>query len=138
MGTATVADLDEARLALSFFLDDNDATITPTSGGVNNIVQYVQTKAGERYVLRIYNNGCDTPRVLYEHSVLEQLHQLSQDLTFELPRYLPSRKTGKTMVELPSGTQCCICQCIPGGLPKTADPRPLGRAAGQLLMALGK
>lgn len=36
---------------------------TPTSGGVNNIVQYVNTADGHRYVLRIYNNGNKTEKV---------------------------------------------------------------------------
>jgi hypothetical protein len=36
---------------------------TPTSGGVNNIVQYVDTADGHRFVLRIYNNGNKTEKV---------------------------------------------------------------------------
>lgn len=133
--TATAVDMDEAKLALSYFIDDPGATITPTEGGANNIVQYVETSDGKRYVLRIYNNGLDTGRVKYEHSVLEKIDPST--LPYEIPRYVRSLKTGKTMMELPSGTMCCLCQCIPGGLPKTTDPKPLGKATGQLMLALG-
>lgn len=50
---------------------------------------------------------------------------------------MPSLESGRSTETLPSGNQCCMCQVIPGGMPKTADPRPLGRAAGQLLVAMG-
>lgn len=33
-------------------------------------MQYVDTPTGERYILRIYNNGGETDRVRFEHSVL--------------------------------------------------------------------
>lgn len=36
---------------------------------VNNVVQYVETKTGERYVLRIYNNGNQSEKVIFEHEV---------------------------------------------------------------------
>ena len=49
-------DMVAAKRALAFFKDDEDAVITATQGGVNNYVLYVDTK-GERYVLRMYNNG---------------------------------------------------------------------------------
>mmetsp|Transcript_17429 Transcript_17429/g.32889 ORF Transcript_17429/g.32889 Transcript_17429/m.32889 type:complete len:418 (-) Transcript_17429:148-1401(-) len=133
---ATAVDLEEAKTALAMFIEDPEAKITPTAGGANNIVQYVDTSKGERYVLRIYNNGLDTGRVKYEHSVLEKIDP--SGLPFQIPRYVPSLKTGSTMMELPSGTQCCLCQLIPGELPKTADPKPLGKATGQIMLALGK
>lgn len=141
-GTATLVEPETAKLALSFFVDDPEAKITPTSGGVNNIVQYVDTSTGGRYVLRVYNNGCDTPRVIFEHAILEALHQATKEscmpLSFELPRFMPSLTTSSTMMPLPSGTMCCVCNLIRGGLPKTADPRPIGRAAGELQAALGR
>ena len=135
------ANLDqaEAKLALSYFIDDPDAKITPTKGGVNNYVQYVDTTKGERFVLRMYNNGGNTDRVKYEHSVLDQLHKTGVDsLPFKVPTYVPSFKTGSTMIELPSGNQACVCLNIPGTLPKNNDPRLLGAAVGQLLGAMGK
>jgi len=133
-------DLEAAANALSFFLDDSKAVITPTSGGVNNYVLYVDTTEGERFVLRMYNNGGETERVRYEHSVLEQMERagLTAQLPFKLPKYLPSLATGATMVEMPDGNQACLCELIEGGLPKTADPRLLGRAVGQLMTAMGQ
>ena len=132
-------DPEAAKLALSFFMDDPEAKITPTSGGVNNYVQYVDTSKGERFVLRVYNNGGETERVRYEHSVLEQMQTsgLAAQLPYSLPTYLPSLK-GPTMVEMPDGNMACLSALIPGSLPKTADPKPLGEAVGQLVMAMGK
>ena len=43
------------------------------SGGVNNVVQYVTTSDGQRYILRIYNNGNKSDKVRFEHEVLRQL-----------------------------------------------------------------
>jgi len=42
------------------------------------------------------------------------------------------------MVEMPDGNQACLCELIPGSLPKTADPKILGRAVGQLMNAMGQ
>lgn len=62
-GQHTVED-DLRDEALSyFFRPEQQAVTTPTTGGVNNIVQYVSTADGDRYVLRIYNNGNKTEKV---------------------------------------------------------------------------
>eukprot|EP00955_Chlamydomonas_euryale_P077130 362866-Chlamydomonas_euryale.AAC.1 len=46
------------REALGLFFDEPDrCSTTNTSGGVNNVVSYVQTPQGDKYILRIYNNG---------------------------------------------------------------------------------
>jgi hypothetical protein len=55
-------DLRDEALAY-FFRPEQQATTTPTTGGVNNIVQYVSTADGHKYVLRIYNNGNKTEKV---------------------------------------------------------------------------
>jgi len=135
-GTATLVKPGEAKLALSYFLKDEGATITATTGGVNNVVQYVDTSSGVRYVLRIYNNGLNTGRVKFEHAVLKALEP--EKFSFEIPRYLPSLETGETFMPLPSGASCCLCHLIPGTLPKTADPAILGRSVGELMMGLGR
>ena len=49
------------------------ATFTRASGGVNNRCYYLRTAAGGEFVLRIYNNGFRSDRVLYEHAVLRAL-----------------------------------------------------------------
>ncbi len=74
------------------FFDTDNLKVTPTTGGVNNVVQvrmegngparaqtlyplssfllqYVETKDGDRYVLRIYNNGNQSEKVIFEHEV---------------------------------------------------------------------
>jgi homoserine kinase type II len=145
-GIATIAKPEQVQQALSFFLEDPEAAkVTPTSSGVNNVVQYVETADGKDLILRIYNNGCNTAAVEYEHAILEKIDRSS--LPFQVPQYIPSlpaagtdsvTNSGKTMMELSSGTQCCMCLRIPGVLPKTSDPKPLGRATGQLMKAMEK
>lgn len=62
-GQHTVED-DLRDEALSyFFKPEQQARTAPTTGGVNNIVQYVNTADGQRYILRIYNNGNKTEKV---------------------------------------------------------------------------
>lgn len=145
-GIATIAKPEQVQQALSFFLKDPDAAkVTPTSSGVNNVVQYVETADGKDLILRIYNNGCNTAAVEYEHAILDKIDRSS--LPFQVPQYIPSlpdsetdsvTNSGKTMMELSSGTQCCMCLRIPGVLPKTSDPKPLGRATGLLMKAMEK
>jgi homoserine kinase type II len=135
-GIATIAKPALVQEALSYFVKDPDAAIvTPTSSGVNNVVQYVNTADGQDLILRIYNNGCNTDAVTYEHAILEHIDRKS--LPFQVPQYIPSI-TGKTMMELESGTQCCMCLRIPGVLPKNSDPKPLGRATGQLMKTMAR
>jgi hypothetical protein len=118
-GTQTVKrEVREEALA-SFF--EGPTTCTPTSGGVNNMVNYVETANGEKYILRIYNNGKNSARVKFEHEVLRQLGQ--QKLSFEIPRTLPSLGDKKPHVLLSNGAEACIFYVIPGALPKTTSPR---------------
>jgi hypothetical protein len=63
----TTAELSICKEAASYFIKDIDAVqFSDTKGGVNNVVQYVETKdAGgknKRLILRIYNNGFNSPR----------------------------------------------------------------------------
>ena len=88
--------------ALSFFFE-GPTTCTPTSGGVNNMVNYVETIEGEKYILRIYNNGKNSARVKFEHEVLRQLGE--QKLSFEIPRTLPSLHEKKAHVLLSNGAR---------------------------------
>ena len=105
-----------------------------------HFVQYVTGSDGSKYVMRIYNNGNNTKRVVFEHAILKvsnrpprtsrlpeaepvTLQALeSVPTSFELPRYVPSKKDGKTHITLSTGTQACISQLIPGTLPKAAKP----------------
>jgi len=69
--------------ALSHFFTE-PTTATPTSGGVNNCCQYIDTASGERYILRVYNNGGQSKKVHFEHEVLAQLGK--QKLSFQVPQ----------------------------------------------------
>lgn len=121
----------------SHFLEDKDVKFVATNGGVNNLVQYCETSTGEKYVMRIYNNGGNTKRVRYEHEVLAALDPQRDQLSFQVPQYLGTLKDPKvTFVKLSSGAEACMCQVIPGKLPKDSDPYILGLAAGELCKAL--
>jgi len=129
-----LTDMQLAKEALSKFLDNTeDLELTPTSGGVNNIVQYVTLPSGERELLRMYNNGCDEQRVKFEHEILKQLNTIK--MSFEVPQFVES-KEGKTMVRLSNGANACMWKVIPGHLPKLTCAGDLGRAAGELNTAL--
>ena len=131
-----LTDIDLAKEALSKFYDDIDGIhLEPTSGGVNNIVQYIHLPNGERELLRIYNNGCDEKRVNFEHAILKQVNTF--DLSFQVPNF-EETKDGKTMARLSNGADACICKVIPGVLPKLTCAQDLGRTAGELNTALTK
>lgn len=122
--------------ALSFFFPPGAvAKCEPTSGGVNNVVQYVDTTEGKRYILRVYNNGNKTEKVACEHAILEQLKH--QTLSFEVPQALSTIADGEPYVVLSSGAAACIFKLIPGSLAKTTSPREVGRATGELCTAMG-
>ena len=129
-----LTDMELALEALGKFFDGTDGMqITPTSGGVNNIVQYITLPSGERELLRIYNNGCNSQRVKFEHEILSQLNQLP--LSFGVPNFIKS-KEGSTMVRLSNGADACMCKLIPGHLPKLSCFEDIGRASGELNTAM--
>jgi len=129
-----LTDMELALEALGKFFDKtDDVQITPTSGGVNNIVQYITLPSGERELLRIYNNGCNAQRVRFEHEILRQLNQLP--LSFGVPNFIKSME-GSTMVRLSNGADACMCKLIPGKLPKLSCFEDIGRASGELNTAM--
>ena len=115
-----------------------DVVIAPTSGGVNNIMDYVTTKDGKKYVLRIYNNGRDSVRVDFEDRVLTALITHGGKLSFSVPTAVPSIVDGKKHVLLKNGAEAILFEFIPGELPKKSRVRVIGRASGELVAALGK
>lgn len=130
---STLTDVELAYEAVGKFIDA-PFELTPTSGGVNNVVQYVTLPNGQRYILRVYNNGNDSPRVRYEHEILRQLNQ--QELSFSVPKALPSLSDGQSHVMLSNGAEAAMFEIIPGTLPKVAFTREIGRAAGELSNAM--
>ena len=127
-----------SREALNLWFDDKEGypMLSPTEGGVNNSVQYIETSSGERYILRVYNNGNKSEKVIFEHKVLEALAKRSRDLSFMIPSAIKS-KNGRAHELLSSGTEACVWELIPGTLAKTTSPEEVGRATGELSASLG-
>lgn len=128
---------DEALLqeAASKFLAPGKYKFLPTMGGVNNVVRYIECE-GDRFVLRIYNNGNDSRKVQFEHVILESLKGMN--LSVRIPTAVPSINEGKTHVLLSSGAEASLFHLIPGQLPKLAFVREIGEASGELSRALAK
>jgi homoserine kinase type II len=129
---STLTDTSPAMEALSKFLESTDGiTMEKTSGGVNNIVQYIILPSGEKQLLRIYNNGLNEKRVKFEHEILKQLNEMPP-MSFQVPHFIPSKESGRTMVRLSNGADACMCTLIPGNLPKLTCVEDIGRASGEL------
>lgn len=123
-----------AHEAVSKFLKDESVSFRPTSGGVNNVVQYVDTSKGDKYVLRIYNNGFNSFRVGFEMAILDQLRDMK--LSFMIPTTVKSIGEGKSHVMLSNGAEASLFCLIPGTLPKLTLVRAIGAASGELNAAL--
>jgi homoserine kinase type II len=119
--------------AVKYFLSDTNLKFAPTSGGVNNIMQYVEDSAGKKYLVRVYNNGLNSARVKFEHDVLNQVRP--KKLSVKIPTTIPSLK-GETYVKLSNGAEACLFEWIPGKLPKLTAVEEIGRASGELATAM--
>lgn len=134
---------DLAREAINKFFPSVDAKavdMVPTTGGVNNIVQYLTFPDGSKKLLRIYNNGEDTQQVTFEHAVLSTLWEegYADKFDFKIPKYMPFGDSGNTFAKLSNGAEACIVDFIDGSLPKISCLEPIGKASGELCTALGK
>ena len=160
MNVATIepaVNLDALRYeAMSYFISDDkkeNIKFTPTSGGVNNYMDYVtllnENPNQPKYVLRVYNNGLNTKRVEFEHMVLDEIVKVMTDtktvLTFDLPIAMKSIKTnnlnsknGITHVVLSNKAEASLFKYIPGQLPKKTCVKQIGQAAGQLITIMGQ
>src|SRR5205085_7046303 len=75
--------------------------LSPLSGGTNNLVWLVETADGERYVLRLFPDFSELPRLRYEGALLRALS--NRNLPFRLP--LPIRThSGESVAFLEEGT----------------------------------
>ncbi|KAF5841333.1 kinase-like domain-containing protein [Dunaliella salina] len=135
----TVEDTIRNEALSLFFPPEAEPRVAPTTGGVNNVVErvFVKNKEGkeDQYIMRIYNNGGMSEKVVFEHTILAQL--APQPLSIQVPRTLPS-KNGRPHELLSNGAECCVFYVIPGELAKTTSPKEVGRATGELNSAMGK
>ena len=112
---------------------DESIIFTPTLGGINNVVKKVRVQENE-FILRIYNNGHNLEKVLFEHLVLVELNKLA--LSFEIPNALKSLDDARTHVLLSDGSEASMFTLIPGVLPKLTCGIEIGKACGELTRAL--
>lgn len=137
VSTTTFAEANEGELvaACEYFAPGERFTLSDTSGGVNNHVRYVDCENGERYVVRLYNNGQETDRVAFEHAVLAAVEPRvrESDAGFVVPRALRAKNgSGETYAVLPSGDCASVFELIPGSLPKTRFADAVGEATAAL------
>ena len=97
--------------------------LSPLAGGTNNLVWLAETADGDRYVLRLFPDLTQLPRLRYEATLLEALSH--KDLPFRLP--LPIRThSGESMTFLEQGTQraafAVLSSFLPGEHPNRNDP----------------
>ena len=90
----------------------------------------------KKYVLRVYNNGNNFKRVLFEHAILDKLKTVP--FSFAIPTTIPSLVDKKSHVPLSNGAEASLFQLIPGSLPKLTKIREIGYASGELNSALGR
>lgn len=129
-------DLAILEEATAKFLAAKSFHFTPTVGGVNNVVLYVEADSGEKFLLRVYNNGNDPRKVRFEHAVLQQL--AAMELSFKIPVPLPSLEAGLPHALLSNGAEASLFEIIPGKLPKLTMAKEIGRASGELSLALAR
>ena len=101
---------------------------------MNNKVYYVQDATGAKYVLRVYNNGFNKPRVAYEHAVLTAL--AGSPFSFEIPTLVKTVDGTATSVSLSTGTDACLFKLISGGPAKLSDARVIGSATAELVAGM--
>jgi homoserine kinase type II len=101
--------------------------------------------------VRIYRNGHNTGRVLYEHAVLRALQAKAASLPFEVPHALVKRPHASSVHDalrhmkdhehatfhiMKSGAATSVFKLIPGGPPTVAHAQAIGMATAQLVKAL--
>jgi homoserine kinase type II len=133
---ATAASEPLLKEAAACFLPASDLCFKRTQGGVNNRCYYIATTdAVDAYVLRIYNNGFNTPRVHYEHAVLAALADTK--LSFSVPKPVKTlADPTSTIAILSTGDAACMFHVIPGGGAGLGAARSIGAATAELLEAM--
>ena len=128
--------------------DSDKLRVSCTVGGINNWVYYVSLDDTSRtfpsqkccssttFVVRLYNNGANVSKVVYEHQILDKLGEMKKG--FDTPRPLIEKSTGNTFIALETGILASIFHVIPGHSPngKLKYIHEMGKAAGELLNCL--
>jgi homoserine kinase type II len=108
--------------------------LRPTPSGTNNLVHYVETPSGERYILRLHQNS-DAPRLRYEVTITQALQEAG--LSFAVPSPLPTL-SGEMYLPLSTETGemlATLWPLLPGDHPQRQNLRQ-AYAAGQALAEL--
>jgi homoserine kinase type II len=110
--------------------------LSPLSGGTNTLVWLAETADGERYVLRLFPDLTQLPRLRYEAALLRALSHL--ELPFRLPLPLMTH-SGESVAFLEQEAETLACAILspflPGERPDRDDPA-LAPPAGAALAAL--
>lgn len=105
-----------------------------TPSGTNNLVHYVETPSGERYILRLHQNS-DRPRLRYEVTITQALQ--GAGLSFAVPSPLPTL-SGELYLPLSTETGeilATLWPLLPGDQPQRQNLKQ-AYAAGQALAEL--
>ena len=136
MTSVTTATPAELREALAQFVPGaNSYTFARCTGGVNNAVYVASSPGKDDLIVRIYRNGKNAARVIFEHAVLDKLSKMTS-LSFATPKMLPSLFKPTTHVTLTSGDEACVCKVIEGQGPPLDAARVIGRATAELVNAM--
>lgn len=127
-----------------FNSDEYSFDFSPCSGGINNIVYFadIKSKYGDKtkkYIIRLYNNGNNDQKVIFEHKTLQLLSQISTSFSFQFPRLLEYKdKSGAncTHVLLSNGSRAAMFHLISGKLAQLAHTEKLGKACGETAYSL--
>eukprot|EP01041_Mallomonas_annulata_P002919 gene2919-5733_t len=122
--------------AIEQFLEIDAGTtksFNKTEIGVNNFVYYVNVNDGN-YVLRIYNNGNNLYKVQFEHEILSKLQ--AKNLSFQIPLPLSTKITNEPYAVLSNGSFASLFHRIPGSCPLLNWAYEVGKASGELNLAL--
>ncbi len=94
--------------------------LTPLSGGTNNLVWRAETADGERYVLRLFPDLTQLPRLRYEAALLLALSNV--DLPFRLPVPIMTHNAESVaFLEQETRTFAILSPFLPGERPNRND-----------------
>jgi homoserine kinase type II len=110
-------------------------TLSPLSGGTNNLIWRAETADGQVYVLRLARDVSDVPHMRYEGAILQALSE--KDLPFLLP--LPIKANSGDIIvsfEQEAGTPsvASLHPLLPGRLPDRNDHRIASNAGTALAL----